>query len=49
MLAGQHRSPLLWAVVQRAFEQWETEVLVPDVGDATGIEARWSAACADPR
>ena len=30
---------LLWAVVERAFEQWETEVLVPDVGDATGIEA----------
>ena len=30
---------LLWAVVERAFEQWETEVLVPDVGEATGIEA----------
>jgi len=30
---------LLWAVVERAFESWETEVLVPDVGDATGIEA----------
>jgi AcrR family transcriptional regulator len=30
---------LLWAVVERAFESWETEVLVPDVGGATGIEA----------
>jgi TetR/AcrR family acrAB operon transcriptional repressor len=30
---------LLWAVVERAFQAWETEVLVTDVGDATGIEA----------
>ena len=30
---------LLWAVVERAFESWEAEVLVPDVGEATGIEA----------
>jgi AcrR family transcriptional regulator len=30
---------LLWAVVERAFDTWETEVLVPDVGDATGVEA----------
>jgi len=30
---------LLWAVVERAFQAWETEVLVTDVSDATGIEA----------
>src|SRR4051812_28889430 len=30
---------LLWAVAERAFEEWEAEVLVPDVGDATGVEA----------
>jgi AcrR family transcriptional regulator len=30
---------LLWAVAARAFESWERDVLVPDVGTATGIEA----------
>lgn len=30
---------LLWAVVQRAFSRWEAEALVPDVGDAGGVEA----------
>ena len=30
---------LLWAVVQRAFTRWETDALVPDVGDARGVEA----------
>lgn len=30
---------LLWAVVERSFSRWETETLVPDVGDAIGIEA----------
>ena len=30
---------LLWAVVQRAFTRWETDALVPDVGDAHGVEA----------
>jgi TetR/AcrR family acrAB operon transcriptional repressor len=30
---------LLLAVVERAFAEWESEVLVPDVGDAVGVEA----------
>jgi len=30
---------LLWAVVEEAFGRWETDVLVPDIGDAIGIEA----------
>lgn len=30
---------LLWAVVERAFADWQRDVLVPDVGDARGIEA----------
>lgn len=30
---------LLWAVVERAFADWETGRLVPDVGSATGVEA----------
>lgn len=30
---------LLWAVVADAFDRWEHETLVPDVGDATGLEA----------
>jgi AcrR family transcriptional regulator len=30
---------LLWAVVQRAFTQWEAETLVPDVGEARGARA----------
>src|SRR5688500_11779761 len=30
---------LLWAVVERSFRSWEAEILVPDVGDARGIEA----------
>ncbi|MHA7652830.1 TetR family transcriptional regulator [Mycobacterium sp. ML4] len=30
---------LLWAVVEEAFAQWETTVLVPDVGDAIGLDA----------
>jgi AcrR family transcriptional regulator len=40
---------LLWAVVARAFETWESEVLVPDVGDATGIEAMRRALAAHRR
>jgi AcrR family transcriptional regulator len=40
---------LLWAVVERAFESWETEVLVPDVGDATGVEAMRRALAAHRR
>ena len=35
----ESKEGLLWAVAARAFEAWETEVLVPDVGKATGIEA----------
>ena len=35
----QSKEGLLWAVVERAFQSWEAEVLVPDVGEATGIEA----------
>lgn len=30
---------LLFAVVERAFDEWRREVLVPDVGDARGVEA----------
>ena len=30
---------LLWAVVEDAFAQWETTVLVPDIGDTIGIAA----------
>ncbi len=30
---------LLWAVVEDAFGRWEADVLVPDVGTATGLEA----------
>jgi TetR/AcrR family acrAB operon transcriptional repressor len=30
---------LLWAVVEDAFARWESDVLVPDIGDAVGIEA----------
>jgi len=30
---------LLWAVAEQAFTRWEREGLVPDVGDATGLEA----------
>lgn len=30
---------LLWAVVEDAFGRWETEVLVPDIGEAVGMEA----------
>jgi TetR/AcrR family acrAB operon transcriptional repressor len=30
---------LLWAVAEELFARWEHEVLVPEVGDATGIEA----------
>ncbi len=30
---------LLWAVVERAFTRWESETLVPDIGDAVGLEA----------
>ncbi len=33
------KEALLWAVVEEAFGRWETDVLVPDIGDATGIEA----------
>src|SRR2546423_1737224 len=40
---------LLWAVVERAFEAWETEVLVPDVGEATGIQAMRRALAAHRR
>jgi AcrR family transcriptional regulator len=40
---------LLWAVVERAFEAWESDVLVPDVGDATGIEAMRRALAAHRR
>jgi TetR/AcrR family transcriptional regulator, acrAB operon repressor len=35
----ESKEGLLWAVAARAFESWEREVLVPDVGEATGIEA----------
>jgi TetR/AcrR family transcriptional regulator, acrAB operon repressor len=30
---------LLWAVVERAFAEWQRDVLVPDVGSARGLEA----------
>jgi TetR/AcrR family transcriptional regulator, acrAB operon repressor len=30
---------LLWAVLEELFARWEKELLVPKVGDATGIEA----------
>jgi TetR/AcrR family transcriptional regulator, acrAB operon repressor len=30
---------LLWAVVERRFAAWESEVLLPDVGGAKGVEA----------
>ena len=30
---------LLWAVVAQAFERWEVDVLLPDVGGARGMEA----------
>jgi AcrR family transcriptional regulator len=30
---------LLWAVAEQLFTRWENEVLVPEVGGATGIEA----------
>ena len=30
---------LLWAVAEELFAQWENEVLVPEVGEATGIAA----------
>lgn len=30
---------LLWAVVEDAFAQWETTVLVPDVGETIGLAA----------
>ena len=40
---------LLWAVVERAFEAWEAEVLLPDVGEATGVEAMSRALAAHRR
>src|SRR5215210_270701 len=40
---------LLWAVVKRSFEDWESDVLVPDVGEATGIEAVGRALAAHRR
>ena len=40
---------LLWAVVERAFEAWEAEVLLPDVGNATGVEAMSRALAAHRR
>lgn len=30
---------LLWAVVERAFTTWESDVLFPDIGESTGMEA----------
>jgi AcrR family transcriptional regulator len=30
---------LLWAVSEKLFARWENEILVPEVGEATGIEA----------
>jgi TetR/AcrR family acrAB operon transcriptional repressor len=30
---------LLWAVAEELFARWEHEVLVPEVGEATGVEA----------
>jgi AcrR family transcriptional regulator len=30
---------LLWAVAEELFARWENQVLVPEVGEATGIEA----------
>src|SRR5438093_802248 len=30
---------LLWAVAEELFARWENEVLVPEVGEAVGIEA----------
>src|SRR4051794_25461926 len=30
---------LLWAVVAQSFEAWEADVLIPDVGEARGVEA----------
>ncbi len=35
----ESKEGLLWAVVERSFRDWEAEVLLPDVGDAHGIEA----------
>ena len=40
---------LLWAVVERAFAEWESDVLVPDVGRATGVEAMRRALAAHRR
>lgn len=40
---------LLWAVVEDAFAQWETRVLVPDIGDAIGIAAVRAALSAHRR
>ncbi len=40
---------LLWAVVERAFEAWEAEVLLPVVGKATGVEAMSRALAAHRR
>ena len=40
---------LLWAVVERAFQEWESDVLVPDVGDATGVQAMRRALAAHRR
>jgi AcrR family transcriptional regulator len=30
---------LLWAVAEELFARWENEILVPEVGEATGVEA----------
>lgn len=30
---------LLWAVIEAAFGQWETKVLIPEIDQSTGIEA----------
>ena len=40
---------LLWAVVERAFEAWEAEILLPVVGEATGVEAMSRALAAHRR
>ena len=40
---------LLWAVVERAFEAWEAEILLPVVGKATGVEAMSRALAAHRR
>ncbi len=45
----ESKEGLLWAVVERAFGSWETEVLVPAVGDATGVEAMRRALAAHRR